>query len=264
MVAVRPQSAAPAYSNYNSRSGSMARPAGVPGMFAATLTKKDSFQYGMSLSTSMALQEHALRRFAPYAQTAVPGWAKPGLEPSIKPKASVTGAGVVSAGSIDNTYVPAPLMNAWGKARERATNEVYKPPHKQASDLLAVSKGAVLPAPGQGESDMASVRPIYSKTIPLFHPIDPQRVESGFVRSPNIIPGAAPPPQSAMMGITDTPTVPPNHKLLKLAYDQSMHGTGRIPVAKIIRANGARPQSAMPRFVTKAAGLPGGLSIIQD
>ena len=213
----------------------MARPAGVPGMFGSISPKVD-FTYGVPLRNTMALQEHALKRFAPYALQASPGWAAPGLEPSIKPKSSVTGAGVVSAGSIDNTYLPKPLNNAWGKARERATNEAFKPPHKQATDLLLVAKGAKLPIPFQGVEEMGSVRPLYSRTIPLFHSIDPMRVDSGFVRSPNIIPGAQPPPQSAMMGVTDTPTVPQDHKLLKLAYDQSMHGSGRIPVARIVRA----------------------------
>ena len=141
----------------------------------------------------------------------------PGLEAKVRPTAAVTGAGVVSAGSIDNTYVPKPLTNRWGKARERFSNEVAPKPHTQATDLLAVSKGAVMPPPAETLKDMPSVRPLYSKTIPLFHPIDPQRQESGFIRGPNIVPGAAPAPQSAMLGVTDTPSVPANHKLMKLA-----------------------------------------------
>ena len=216
------------------------------------------------LAKSTILTYHALKRFAPYAQTASPGWGAPGKEAGIKPHASNVGAGVVSAGSIDNTYLPKPLTNAWGKAREQSTNEIRKPPHKQATDLLLAAKGAKLPAPYEGISDMQSVRPTYSRTIPLFHPIDPQRVESGFVRSPNIIPGAQPPPISPLMAFTpeDMPTVPADHALRKLAYDQKCGIGGRIPVSRIVRATHPRPSSAMPMFTTKPAGLPGGLSLI--
>jgi len=256
----RPKTAAPSYS-WAKRSGQLAISAGVPVMFGPKPTEKEH-AYNMTLQKAVMLNEHALKRFSPYAQKAYSGWVQPGLEASIKPKASVTGAGVVSAGSIDNTYMPAPLQNAWGKARELAVAEVFKPPRKQATDLLAAAKGAAMPAPLQGIGDMKSVRPTYSKTIPLFHPIDPQRFQAGFVRSPNIIPGAAPPPGGVMNGITDTPTVPSHHALLKLAYDQSLHGKGRIPVARIVRAQPpARPHSAAPNFLTRAAGLPGGLSL---
>lgn len=245
------------------RSGMMARPAGVPGMFGAmAAAEARTFTYGVSLPKATSLHHHALQRFSPYAQTALPSWGPPGLEPSIRPKASVMGAGVVSAGSIDNTYLPKPLTNAWGKAREQSLNEIRKPFKTQATDLLIVAKGAAMPGPAHTIADMESVRPLYSQTIPVYHPMDPQRVDSGFVRSPNLIPGAKPPPHSAMLGVSNTPTVPANHKALKLAFDQSMHGTGRIPVARIVRDNRQRPQSAGPVFMTRPAGLPGGLSII--
>jgi len=230
-------------------------------MFGPSVVGK-AFTYGVPLNRASSLQEHALKRFSPYAQTATPDWLPPGLEASIKPKASVTGAGVVSSGSIDNTYLPKPLTNAWGKARERAANEIHKPPRKQATDLLIVAKGASMPPPLQTLDEMESVRPIYSQTIPVYHPMDPQRVDSGFVRSPNLIPGAKPPPESALRGVKNTPTVPENHRLLKLAYDQSMHGQGRIPVARIVRAGAERPSSAGPVFLRRPAGLPGGLSIV--
>jgi len=258
---VRPQSAAPSDTR---RYGQLAIAAGVPGLIGPSRAgeSKSPAEFAIPLQKATALQEHALKRFTPYAQKASPGWAPPGKEPAVKPTWAMTGAGVVSAGCIDNTYMPRPLTNAWGKARERAIAEVEKLPHKQASDLLLVSKGARLPGPAQGEADMASVRPLYSKTIPLFHGIDPMRVESGFVRSPNIIPGAAPPPQSAMLGVSDMPEVPANHKLMKLAYDQSLNNMARIPVAKITRVQPQRPQSAAPAFLTRPAGLPGGLSLI--
>ena len=261
-MAARPKSAAPSY-NWKERYGQMSMPAGVPGMFGQRVSLA-TYDYGAQLSAVMGLQEHALKRYTPYAKTASVGWTAPGKEPSIKPKASQTGAGVVSAGSIDNTYLPKPLTNAWGKARERFENEIEKAPHKQATDLLTVAKGAHMPMPRHTMSDMTSVRPLYSKTIPGFHMIDPLRVDSGFIRGPNIIPGAAPPPQSAMIGVRDTPTVPPNHRDLKIAFDQSMD-TGRIPVSKVVRGMNvkSRPNSAAPMFLTKPAGLPGGLSLIQ-
>ena len=144
-VRARPKSAAPSYNfpKAMQTSGVMARPAGVAGMFGAiSADQAKTFTFGVPLRRTTALHEHALMRFSPYAQTALPTWSAPGLEASIKPKSSVTGAGVVSAGSIDNTYMPKPLTNAWGKARERARNEIHKHPKTQATDLLLVAKGA--------------------------------------------------------------------------------------------------------------------------
>lgn len=260
MVVQRPASAP----QFNRRYGTMAVAAGVPCLYGPSRPGQKATPSYVPTKAAMSLTEHALKRNAPYAQVASAGWLAPGLEAQIKPTAGVTGAGVVSAGSIDNTYLPKPLTNAWGKARERSENEVYKPPRKQATDLLLVAKGASLPLPLQGLSDMASVRPAYSRTIPIFHPIDPLRTEAGFVRGPNIIPGAQPPPQSPMLGISDCPTVPANHKMLKLMYDQSKNGQGRIPVARVVRTQpNVRPMSAAPAFLTRAAGLPGGLSLIK-
>jgi len=238
----------------------MARPAGVAGLFSRSGMGGSTFQYGLPLSKASDMSEHALRRHSPYAEVTPTGWLP--LEPLTKPSYAVRGAGVVSAGSIDNTYLPQPLCNAWGKAREQATNEISKPPRKQATDLLVTCKGGIMPPGDKTLADMASVRPAYSKTIPLYHPIDPQRCESGFVRSPNIIPGALPPPTSPMVGVGAPKTVPANHALLKLAYDQGMHGTGRIPVARIVNANAERPMTAQPRFQSVPAGLPGGISMI--
>ena len=264
-VESRPQTALA--SSKFSTTGTMARAAGVPGMYGTVVPS--NFPYGVALPKATGLLDHALKFHSPYAETAVRGWTAPGREPSIKPRGTITGAGVVSAGSIDNTYLPAPLVNAWGKKREQAKNEVVKPPHKQASDLIIVSKGAPagtyglgFKAPPQTVEDMEAVRPIYSRTIPVYHPMDPVRIESGFVRSPNLIPGAKPPPQSALVGQDDKiSSVPANHALRKLAYDQSLIG-GKLPVAKVILADAPRPSTAAPKFLTKPAGLPGGLSLI--
>lgn len=261
MVQARPQSAPPIFAT----SGVTARPAGVAGILGSThkaglSNTKEAFVYGSSATKGMKLREHALRRHSQYAVITPDGWMA--KEASVRPTAQSTASGVVSAGSIDNTYVAAPLANRWGKAREKAKNEVFVPPHKQATDLLIAAKGASMPPPAQGLSDMASVRPLYSRTIPLFHPIDPQRQESGFIRSPNIIPGALPAPQSALLGVGPTPTIPENHKLLKLAYDRSMYGKGSIPVTRVVHAQLPRPRTAAPVFLSRSAGLPGGLSII--
>jgi len=241
-------------------SGVMARPSGVAGLFAPSGgSAAGGFTYGVALSKAIGVKEHALRRHSPYAVVTSTGWAP--VEASVCPTAAMTGAGVVSAGSIDNTYVPAPLMNAWGKARERSKNEITKPPRKQASDLLVVAKGGQMPAPAMTEADMGSVRPKYSKTIPLFHPIDPLRSESGFVRSPNIIPGAGPPPVSPYVQSATYPTVPPDHKLRKLSYDQNFASSLRIPVSRVVRSSAVVPPSPQAKFLGTAAGLPGGLSL---
>jgi hypothetical protein len=259
MIKPRPKSAAPTYKAFQT-SGVMARSAGCPGMFGSS--NDPSVIFETPIHRVATLQNHALKTFTPYAQTATPGWLQPGKEASVVPKASVTGAGVVSAGSIDNTYLPQPLTNAWGKARERASNEIVKPPRKQATDLLLVTKGIKAPAPSQTVDMMEAVRPAYSRTIPVYHPMDPMRVDSGFVRSPNLIPGAAPPPKG--VSLSNVNTVPTNHKLLKLAYDQSLN-RGRIPVSRTVRVGEhvvVRPKSAAPMMMTRPAGLPGGLSLI--
>ena len=253
---IRPQSAPPIFAT----SGVTSRPAGVAGLFGNTRPGGSDFTYGISLEKGMKLREHALRRHSPYSVITPDGWSA--KEPSVRPTAQSVSAGVVSAGSIDNTYTAKPLANRWGKARERATNEVFVPPHRQATDLLIAAKGAKVPPPAQGLSDMASVRPLYSKTIPLFHPIDPQRQESGFIRSPNIIPGAGPAPQSALLGAPPTPTIPADHALRKLMYDRSNYGKGSVPVTRVVHARLPRPKTAAPVFFSRPAGLPGGLSII--
>jgi len=240
----------------------MSRPAGLPGIFAASgmgTMSTATFQYGLPLGKATDLSEHALRRHSPYAEVSPTGWNA--REAQVQPTYAVSAAGVVSAGSIDNTYLPRPLSNAWGKAREMAKNEYVKPPKVQATDLLIVAKGGIMPPPEKTLADLASVRPAYSKTIPFFHPVDPQRFESGFVRSPNVIPGAAPAPTSPMVGTGGIKTVPENHALLKLAFDQGMHGSGRSPVARVVNAEPERPTTAQPRFQSVPAGLPGGISL---
>jgi len=218
-----------------------------------------TFAYGTALGKATDLAEHALRRHSPYSEVSLSGWFA--REAQIQPTYAVTAAGVVSAGSIDNTYLPRPLTNGWGKARELSKAEFKKSPKVQATDLLIAAKGGIMPTPVSTLEDLASVRPAYSKTIPFFHPVDPQRFESGFVRSPNVIPGAAPAPTSPLMGMGAIKTVPSNHALLKLAFDQGMHGSGRIPVARVVNADPERPTTAQPRFQSVPAGLPGGISL---
>ena len=59
------------------------------------------------------------------------------------------------------------------------------------------------------------------------------------------------------------PQVPPDHALRKLAFDQSLKST-TIPVARVVRAGFDRPTTAQARYIKTAAGLPGGLSLIQS
>jgi len=119
MVQARPQSAPPIFAT----SGVTARPAGVAGILGSThkaglSNMKEAFVYGSSATKGMKLREHALRRHSQYAVITPDGWMA--KEASVRPTAQSTASGVVSAGSIDNTYVAAPLANRWGKAREKA------------------------------------------------------------------------------------------------------------------------------------------------
>ena len=117
--------------------GGMARPAGVPGGLGSSNLASE--YYGKSLVKGTDKGLHALATASPYAERAEPGWAP--KEPTVRPTWADKGAGVVSAGCIDNTYMPAPLKNKWGKCREMTRNEVVVLPHKQATDLLAVTLG---------------------------------------------------------------------------------------------------------------------------
>jgi len=253
---------APASSTYRTdRVGINARTAGIPGILAPTRSgQAGSFTYGVEVAKATGLKRHALQTHSPYAVVTATGWEP--VEASVCPThAGAVGAGVVSAGSIDNTYMPAPLMNAWGKAREMCVREIKKPPRKQATDLLIVAKGGRMPAPAQTEKDMGSVRPAYSKTIPLFHGIDPMRVDSGFLRGPNTIPGSQPPPKSPYNPSASFQQVPPDHKLRKLYYDQTAAANLRIPVARVVRAQPVMPPAQQQRYLATPAGMPGGLAL---
>ena len=58
------------------------------------------------------------------------------------------------------------------------------------------------------------------------------------------------------------PSCPEDHALRKLNYDQSLKSS-TVPVAKVVRAAPPVPTASQPDFMAKAAGLPGGLSLIQ-
>lgn len=239
--------------------GSMARPAGVASIMASDPKQPiESIFFGQSLPKGTVGQIHALQTSNQCAEMIPPGWEK--KEPPVKPTQSYHGAGVVNAGTIDNTYTPAPLKNRWGKARELSAREVRVAPHKQCSDLLAVAKGAVMPPPAMDLKGIDSVRPTYSKTIPLLHPIDPQRNESGFVRGPNVIPGAKPAPRFTVDG--KVKELPEDWRLRKLEYCRGA-GDMRISNSRVVMTGAERPESPAPRFLVKPAGLPGGLSIIE-
>ena len=109
-----------------SRLGVMARPAGANAIMAP---KADEY-YGKCLGKGHDREMHALRTASMYAERAQPGWGP--KEPRVKPTWADRGAGSVSAGCIDNTYMVAPLSNRWGQQREKFQNEVTVLPHKQA------------------------------------------------------------------------------------------------------------------------------------
>lgn len=208
----------------------------------------------------LRLQEHALLRNSPFAEVAPFGW-KP-KEPGVKAHWSNAGAGAISAGCIDNTYLPFPLSNAWGKCRSLAVRERRKLPHKQATDLLVTCKGYKVPPPAAKQ--MESVQESYAKTIPLVHPIDPQRMEAGFLNGPNSIPGAKPPPVSPLHSAPPVQSVTPDWRMKKMLYEQNMatHGSRVIPVHRKVGVP-TRPSTAQPRFMYTPAGLPGGLALIK-
>ena len=225
--------------------GPMARPAGVAGMMASDPKTAPSAVYsGQQLTKSLLGTKHALQVVPPYAETAAsPFWPR---EPDVHPNQKYVGAGCVSGGSIDNTYLPAPLRNMWGKAREMAKREVVVPPHKQCTDLLVVSKNCKMPPPPQTVADMKVVRPQYTKSIPLLHQMDPQRFDSGFTREPNIIPGAKPPPMFHVPA--NLPTVPDDWRLRKLKCAPHLSAAASPCPAEPTRRCGASALSLRPRM----------------
>jgi len=242
--------------------GMMARPAGVAGMMASDpRSGLGDVYYGQQVSKGVLHSKHALRVATPYAEATPAKWYP--REPAVKPNQRDKAAGVVSAGSIDNTYLPAPLRNAWGKAREMSRREVEVKPRGTCTDLLVVSKGAKMPAPAQEVADMKTVREAYSKCIPGLRSMDPQRFDSGFVRDPNIIPGAKPPPK--FYKPDNLPACGPDWRMQKLKYDQTA-GDMRINLSRVVSTaqdrDRRRPGSAPPKFMTVPAGLPGGLSLV--
>ena len=137
-------------------------------------------------------------------------------------------------------------------------------PHKQASDLLAVSKGAQMPPVPQQMWELDSVRDRYSQCIPFYHFPDPMRVDTGFIRGPNTIPGVAAPPE--------TPAYKVQHEFAetwreqKLRYEQNDRSNATVPVLKVVTTASEHkaPNKNAPIFLRKPAGLPGGLSLIKN
>ena len=117
--------------------GTMARPAGVSGIMGGGNATEF---YGKMLAKGSDRGLHALRTASPYAERAEPGWAP--LEATTKPSWADRGAGTVSAGCIDNTYMPSPLKNKWGKQRELSKAEVIVLPHKQVQSYAEMRVAA--------------------------------------------------------------------------------------------------------------------------
>ena len=112
--------------NEFSRVGMMSRPAGCGGMMDVS----SQVAYGNMYEKGADRGAHALRLASPYAEKAERGWAP--KEPATTPNWSDSGAGTVSAGCIDNTYMPSPLKNKWGKQKGMSKREAVVLPHKQA------------------------------------------------------------------------------------------------------------------------------------
>jgi len=236
--------------------GTCARPAGCAGFLGVT-DDGSAHWYARQMPPHTGHRHHALRQVSPYAEVVPANWAP--REPDVRSSWRVTGAGCISKGSIDNAYMPAPLQNAWGKSRELSKRERRQPPHKQATDLLATAMGMQMPPPTATSIDAVSEP--YSITIPLMHPIDPQRLDSGFVRSPNVIPGSKPAPKSPLRTAKSAATYPNEVSDRKFRYERSWMDVSNIPVAKVTTKM-TRPSTAQPYHMRKFAGLPGGLALI--
>ena len=94
------------------------------------------------------------------------------------------------------------------------------------------------------------VRDPYSKTIPLFHAIDPLRLDCGFVRGPNTIPGAHPPPSSPMRGFS-AGELPASWVLDKFRFDRTALGISKLPVSRVLNDLAPRPSTVQPMFLVR-------------
>ena len=80
------------------------------------------------------------------------------------------------------------LSNRWAN-KGLQDNEVRTLPHKQCTDLLHVALGGK-EMPKMTVEEMPSVGEIYAQPFQTAHKVDPIRYEEGWVRVPNIFPGA--------------------------------------------------------------------------
>lgn len=221
------------------RCGSSARPAGLPrpaecgGLTICGPTPLDN----VSIIKGGVFGQHALRQCSPFAQAFRPDWQM--REANVHSHQSVRASGI---SPINNTYLPAPLKPVWGKARELSPIELQPKPREQVPDLLWSAKCMAQPR-ALTIDEMMPVRPDFSSSIPMFRDkFDPQRLEAGFIRSPNVSRGAAyAPPSPIPFGQTQSPSATGTFKLDKFSYNmfsKDHHsqtlalGTSRIPVCK--------------------------------
>tara|TARA_B110001452_G_scaffold226748_1_gene201326 strand:+ start:1688 stop:2899 length:1212 start_codon:yes stop_codon:yes gene_type:complete len=264
--------------------GPESQPAGLAGFLGAS-GNWSTDRMGATPASNIINHKHATLTHTPYAEVASVGWMP--KEPMTKPSWADVGAGSVSKGSIDNSYMPKPLSNRWGKSRELQDNEVRTLPHKQCTDLLHVTLGGKA-MPKMTVEQMPSVGEIYAAPFQVAHKVDPIRYEEGWVRVPNIFPGA--------MGIKDGVKDPTAYRSILEDPGVAYNRTQSVPemwrskkhsseeATEVLKTVPLRPRTAAHKYNGRVAaqrqgikverpkffdynylkaGLPGGLSLVE-
>lgn len=266
------------------RVGPESQPAGLAGLLGAS-GDWSTERMGATPGSNIINSEHATLTHTPYAEVASVGWTP--KEPLTKPSWADVGAGSVSKGSIDNSYMPKPLANRWGKSRELQDNEVRTLPHQQCTDLLHVALGGK-EFKKMTVEEMPSVGEIYAQPFQTAHKVDPIRYEEGWVRVPNIFPGA----KGIKDGVMDpaayqsvlqdpgiaynlTQAVPPTWRAKKHSSEEAEEVLKTVPLRPRTAAHKYNGRVSAQRQGLKVerpqffdynylkAGLPGGLSLVE-
>ena len=171
------------------------------------------------------------------AATIVPsGWHP--KEAATMPTSAERAAGM--QGVVDNTVRFKPLAPKYGKTREYLPGENEPQQRLLAPDTLAETKGrkpSDYPPFGSAEC-LPAVLSMYQRSVPLQYKMDPTRLDSGFINSPQIqkgmraLPGdmaTAKQGRSFQPGIS--PSASPTSTMNKFEFDLTA-SAAQIPVAR--------------------------------
>ncbi|KOO30618.1 hypothetical protein Ctob_005926 [Chrysochromulina tobinii] len=205
------------------------------------------FQRTMPTNRSASNLADSLDSFTSTFTSTSPPFSKPAMivpsgwtpkEAKTMPTAAERAAGM--RGVIDNTVRFKPLPPMYGKSKEYHRGENQAKVHLTAPDTLAETKGlkhSDYPPFGPAEC-VPAVLTQYSKPVPLQYKMDPMRIDSGFIASPQLQRGMrAIPSEQALTKLKPTyqigisPSASPSSTMSKFEFDLTASAK-HIPVAR--------------------------------